>query len=178
MKTTFLICLLILFTNCYNKEISEKTNPEQFEYSLENLFYNTEDTIFIKSQFADCGEWGGHKELLKAYNSERKIKLTYIKYKINCGKRDYKGSIVQEKDITKNFILSKSQQTVLMNYINNLMRLKFVEQKFSNSGNSFSIEDSKGKLKLSQYGNNPHFLNNYNILMEGLGFSKVAIKNE
>ncbi|REC77086.1 hypothetical protein DRF60_11735 [Chryseobacterium elymi] len=178
MKTISLICLLILFTSCSNKEVSEKTNSGQAGYSFENLFYNNEDTILIKSQFADCGEWGGHEELLKIYDSERKIKLAYIKYKINCSKRDDKGSIVQEKDVTKNFILSKSQQTVLINYMNNLMRLKFIEREFGNSGNFFSVEDSKGKLRLFQYGNNPHLLNNYNTLMKSLGLSKVDIKNK
>jgi hypothetical protein len=178
MKTLYSICLL-LFISCTNKENSAKINSGQSKYSFENIFsYNNEDTLFIKSRFSDCGEWGGHEELIKVYHLERKIKLTYIKYKVNCGNRDSLGSIIQTKNTTHNFSLSNSQQLSLMNYFNNLMKLKFIDKEYGNSGNSFLVEDSKGQLKFSQYGNNIQLLNNYNTLMKSLGLSKVIIENK
>ncbi|MCT2407356.1 hypothetical protein NZD88_07350 [Chryseobacterium antibioticum] len=178
MKIIYLICLLS-FIGCTNKEISEKNNSGQSKYSFENIFsYNKEDTIFIKSRFTDCGEWGGHEEFIKVYRLERKIGLTYIKYKVTCGNIDSSGSPIQTKNITRNFILSDSQQLSLMTYFNNLMKFKFIDKELGNSGNSFLIEDSKGKLRLSQYGNNIQLLNNYNSLMKSLGLSKVIIENK
>lgn len=178
MKIIYSICLLS-FISCTNKEISEKNNSGQPKYSFENIFsYSNEDTIFIKSRFTDCGEWGGHEELIKVYRLERKIGLAYIKYKVTCGNMDSSGSLIQTKKMTRNFTLSDSQQLSLMNYFNNLMKFKFIGKEFGNSGNSFLIEDSKGKLRLSQYGNNIQLLNNYNSLMKSLDLPKVTIENK
>ncbi|PJJ68192.1 hypothetical protein [Chryseobacterium geocarposphaerae] len=178
MKNTFSIVILLLLVSCSNKEIT-KEKDQQLKYSFDNILsYNNQDTLFIKSRFADCGEWGGHEEIIKIYRSERKVKLTYLKYKVNCGNRDNLGSIIQIKDITNTITLSNSQQTNLMNYINNLMKLKFINPEFSNAGTLFSVEDNKGTLKLSKYGNNIHLLNNYNTLMINLGFSKVVIESK
>jgi hypothetical protein len=179
MRTLISILIPLFLISCSDKEIVKEIDQKE-KYSFDNILsYNNEDTIFIKSQFADCGEWGGHKELIKIYRSERKIKLVYIKYKVkNCGDTDDLGSIIQTKDIIDNFVLSNSQQLSVMNYINNLMKLKFIDPEFGNSGNYFSIEDSKEKLKFSQYGNNILLLDNYNTLMTNLGFSKVVVESE
>ena len=63
-----------------------------------------------------------------------------------------------------------------MDYTNNLMKSKFLENRIGNSGNSFSIEDSKGKLKISIYGNQDYNINIYNELLKNLGIS--IVKNE
>lgn len=179
MKFTSLIFLLIFFISCSKKENLGKGNSGQPEYSFENIFsFDNEDTIFIKSRFADCGEWGGHDEIIKVYQTKRKIELTYIKYKVSCDKMDSSGSLIQNKDTTNHFVLSDSQQLSLINYFNSLMKSKFIDKEYGNSGNSFLIEDSKDQLRFSQYGNNILFLNNYNVLMQSLDLSKVVIKNE
>ncbi|GEN73394.1 MULTISPECIES: hypothetical protein [Chryseobacterium] len=179
MKILTLIFFLIFFTSCSNKETAKETNLQQVKYSFENILdYGNKDTLFIKSQFEDCGEWGGHNELIKIYRSERKIKLAYIKYKVdNCGERNNMGSIIQKKDITENLILSHSQQLGLMNYINALMKSRFLDKEISNSGNSFALSNVKGDLRFSYYGDHSLPLNNYNDLMAILKFPKVVIQN-
>lgn len=177
MKNILSILILLFLVNCTNKETTRET--DQLKYSFDNILsYNNEDTLYIKSQFADCGEWGGHEEIIKIYCSERRIKLAYIKYKVDCGIKDSLESVIQTKDTAENIILSNSQQTSVMNYMNNLMKLKFIDPEFGNSGNTFLVEDSKERLRFSQYGNNIHLLNNYNSLMVSLGFSKVVIESE
>jgi hypothetical protein len=174
MKNVLSILILLFLVNCSNKE-----TDQLLKYSFDNILsYNNEDTLFIKSRFADCGEWGGHEEIIKIYRSERKIKLAYTKYKVDCGIRDSLESLIQTKDTVNNITLSNSQQTSVMNYMNNLMKLKFINHEFSNSGNFFSVEDSKERLRFSQYGNNIHLLDNYNSLMTNLGFSKVVIESK
>ena len=179
MKTLIPIIILLFLISCSDKKIVKEISQKE-KYSFDNILsYNNEDTLFIKSRFADCGEWGGHEELIKIYRSERKIKLVYIKHKVkNRRDTDNMGSLIQTKDTTENFALTNSKQISVMNYKNNLMKLKFIDPEFGNSGNFFSIEDSRGELKFSQYGNNTHLLNNYNILMTDLGFSKVIVESE
>lgn len=65
-----------------------------------------------------------------------------------------------------------------MNYINNLMHYKFMENEFSNSGNSFSVEDSENQLKISHYGSSSILMENYNDLMKKLGCPSVIVKSE
>ncbi|EJL68098.1 hypothetical protein [Chryseobacterium populi] len=174
MKNIFFIFSSIICINCSNNESTKKNS--NVDYSFDNIL-GYQDTLFIKSRFADCGEWGGHNELIKIYSFENKMKLTYTTYKIDCGVRDKSGSITQVENSIKNKFLSHDDKSSLMKYINNLMKYKFIRNEFGNSGNTFSIEDSKGQLKLSQYGNNGSLLTNYNDLMKNLGFPNVIVKN-
>ncbi len=166
--TTLLLVFLIISCN------KEESVSQHSEYLFENIL-NHNDTIFIESQFQDCGEWGGHKEHIKIYYSEKKILLNYIKYKVNCGNRNNVGQIIQEKDFSKTIVLSEIQSRGIMNYINNLMKLKFISESFGNSGNSFIVKNSTGSLHISNYGSTSLLLNNYNTLMDVLDFQTVRI---
>lgn len=178
MKIFTLISFLILFTNCSKKKTAKETGLQQPEFSFENILgYGKTDTLFIKSQFEDCGEWGGHKELIKIYRSERKPKLTYVKFKVDCGVRNSLGSIIQTKELTRHILLSNSQQLILMKYMNDLMKFQFLKKEISHSGNSFYLYNAKGDLKISYYGNQPLLLNSYNTLMTALKLQKVIIEN-
>jgi len=64
-----------------------------------------------------------------------------------------------------------------MNYINTLMKAKFLDKEISNSGNSFSLSNVKGDLRFSYYGDHSLPLSNYNDLMAILKFPKVVIQN-
>lgn len=169
MKNYFLVLPLTLILSC-----SKSSN---IKYSFDNIL-SYEDTVLIKSKFADCGEWGGHDEIIKIYSENKLTKLVYTKYKVNCGVRDDKGSIVQNEEVRKKIVLSTSQKVGLMNYINNLMHYNFMENEFGNSGNSFSVEDSENQLKISHYGSSSILIENYDDLMQTLGFPTVVVKNE
>lgn len=178
MKTLISLFILIFLISCSDKKSLDTPDSEQPTYSFQNLLSNYgKDTLFIKSRFADCGEWGGHEELIKIYQSDRKLKLTYTKFKVNCGVRDSLGSIIQTKKFSRHILLSDSQQSALMKYMNELMKFKFLDEEISHSGNSFSINNTKGDLKISHSGNQPLLLNSYNSLMNTLKQPKVNIQN-
>ena len=168
--TSLLILFLIISCN------REKSVSQHSEYLFENILTHN-DTIFIESQFQDYGEWGGHKEHIKIYYSQKEIILNYIKYKVNCGNRNNLGQIIQKKDFSKTIVLSEIQSRNLMNYINNLMKLKFINQSFGNSENSFVVKNSTGSLHISHYGSNSLLLNNYNTLMHALDSQTVRINH-
>ncbi len=174
MKIFFLFLTMFFFLNCSEKTPHEIVNSDQIKYSFEHILnYNNEDTIFLKSQFDDCGEWGGHEELIKIYRSKRKITLTYKKFGVDCGVRDTTGTIVQNMKASENISLSNSQQLALMKYINDLIKFKFLNAEMSNSGNFFSLNNTKEDLKISHYGNQPLLLKSYNDLMTVLKLPKV-----
>ena len=67
-----------------------------------NLYeVNYEDTLYIKSKFSECGEWGGHDEVIKDFLvKERKTMLRFERNEvIDCDIRNSKGDIVKKGDI-------------------------------------------------------------------------------
>ncbi|WP_144281761.1 hypothetical protein [Chryseobacterium echinoideorum] len=179
MKTFFLFLTVFFFLNCSEKRPHEISNSDQPEYSFEHILnYNNEDTIFIKSQFSDCGEWGGHEELIKVYRSEKRIKLSYVKFEADCEMRDSVSLIVQQEKRNIEILLTNPQQEALMNYINNLLKFKFLDHEMSHSGNVFSVNNTKEDFKISQFGNQSLLLDNYNTLMTVLRFPKVKVNNK
>lgn len=178
MKILTLILFLTFFISCSDKESFKTSSNERPKYALENILnYNKEDSIFIESRFADCGEWGGHNEIIKIYRSEQKLKLTYIKFKVDCEIRDSTGSIIQDKKFKKHILLSNSQKLALMKYVNELMKFKFLKDEISHSGNSFALSNTKGDLKISHFGNQPLLLTSYNNLMSSLNLPRVSFEN-
>ena len=177
MKNILFFCLLITFFSCSKKELNLEKNLEKYDF--DNLYeVNYEDTLYIKSRFSECGEWGGHDEVLKIfYVKERKTMLQFERNEVvDCYARNPIGGIVKKPILKKEFILSMSEKEFLMNYINQLTKSKFLERNFGNSGNSFSIEDSKGKLKISTYGNQNYNVNIYNELLKNLNIPIVKNK--
>ncbi|PWN69916.1 hypothetical protein C1631_007840 [Chryseobacterium phosphatilyticum] len=176
MRNLSILFILILLTSCSDTTTREKSNVRPTQYSFDNMIpdYST-DTLFIKSSFADCGEWGGHEELIKIYRLEKKFKLTYIKYEVNCEARDQFG-LTQIEKFNKNITLSQFQKMALMNYMERLMKSQFLDKEISHSGNYFSLENTKGNLKISYGGNHPLLLENYNDLLFKLEFPKVVIQ--
>lgn len=176
MKKIFFFGFLIAFLSCAKKELKPETNLEK--YNFDNLYeVNYQDTLYIKSKFSECGEWGGHDEVMKVfYVKERKTMLLFERNEVvDCDDRNSKGDIVKKPILKKQFILSVSEKESLMNFISQLTKSKFLEKNFGNSGNSFSIEDSKGNLKISTYGNHQYNLDIYNNLLQSLKIPEVKI---
>lgn len=177
MKNILLIFSFLFFTNCSNKKTPDQSGSQKSLYAFDNIV-PYQDTLIIKSSFSDCGEWGGHDEFIKIYRSEKKIKLTYIKYEEDCNNKDQSGSIVQVEKMKKNISLSRFQKIALMNYMESLMKSQFLNKVISHSGNFFYLENTDGSLKISCGGNHPTLLENYNLLMTKLEFPRIVIGNK
>ena len=176
MKNILFFGLLLIFFSCSKNELNSEKNLEKYDF--DNLYeVNYEDTLYIKSKFSECGEWGGHDEVIKVFLvKERKTMLRFERNEvIDCDIRNSKGDIVKKPNLKKQFILSASEKKAIMSYFNQLTKSKFSEKDFGNSGNSFSIEDSKGNLKISTYGNHQFDIDLYNNLLKSLKIPEVRI---
>lgn len=142
------------FLSCLDKKQNKAIVSNHPDYSFKN---EKEDTLFIKYSFPDCGEWGGHEELIKSYRSEKSIKLNYMKFDVDCGVRTSFGLLVQNKKLEKNIVLSDSQQSELMKYINDIIKLQFMEKKISHSGIAFSLTNTTGSLTILILGTSRYF---------------------
>ncbi len=172
MKIIFFILTFCFLTSCEKKK-QEILKDEDVanNFNLDNFRdLNYEDTLFIKTRFSECGEWGGHDESMKLfYIKERKIALKFERNEVkNCSERDNKGNIIKNNSLEKEIVLSKKAKEAIMVYINKLMKSKFLDPNWSNSGNSFSVESSNGLFKLSTSNNHAFNIDVYNDLLRSL----------
>jgi hypothetical protein len=66
----YLMTLSVLFCILACKKNEKKV---AVDYNFNNIYeVNYRDTVYIKSQFSECGEWGGHDEIIKIFHIKDK----------------------------------------------------------------------------------------------------------
>lgn len=173
MKNLALIFSILFIFSCTEtgKELTSKDLEISNNFNFENLRdVNYEDTLYIKTRFSECGEWGGHDEIIKLYFV--KDKRTIMQFKRNeinnCDERNDKGEIIKKIALEKQILLSKTEKKAVMIYINNLTKSKFLESGFSNAANCFTVESSNKNFRISTCNNQVFNLESYNNLLKDL----------
>ena len=117
MKNILFFCLLITFFSCSKKELNLEKNLEKYDF--DNLYeVNYEDTLYIKSKFSECGEWGGHDEVIKVFLvKERKTMLRFERNEvIDCDIRNSTyGNHQYDIDLYNNLLKSLKIPEVRIN---------------------------------------------------------------
>lgn len=78
MKKTIQTLLLLSTLNFLAQTPSDKLK----EFSFEKL--NINDSIILKGEIADCGEFGGHKEFIACYKLNDQVNCKFYREKPNC----------------------------------------------------------------------------------------------
>jgi hypothetical protein len=125
---------------------------ETFNFFNIDKFKLRRDTLYINSQFTECGEWGGHRELSKVFFSGKNFYINYQKFNADCNsvKRN-KGKLVQKlvKNITKK--ISDNDKVLIYNYVHQLLDAKFQEPIGLQVGRIFQVVLSDNDLNISVY---------------------------
>ena len=157
--------LLTIFLSCSNSVELKRKNKElnklnsQLQDSLEKLITQPDfigfpenleidttkglfgkiviDTLVLFAEYADCGEWGGHREWLKIYNTEELTKAIFIYDSVACRHQNEGKKYFQtEKTI---YTIDKDLQQEVLYYLFDLNRMTFLEQEMvTNAANLFS----------------------------------------
>lgn len=130
--------------------ISQKNQVDSTEFFNPDNFLG--DTLYIKSRFMECGEWGGHLELLKVYLRNNDFYITYQKYSANCNSiKENNGEPIQTlvKAVTKQ-LLSKDK-LLLRRYFHQLVDAKFREPAPMHAGYIFEITKTDKSINLYVY---------------------------
>jgi hypothetical protein len=145
-KIIFLIAFSLMslsgMTQTNSRDKTNFFNPENF----------LGDTLFIKTRFMECGEWGGHLELLKVYLRKNEFHITYEKYSADCNTiKDNNGEPRQTlvKSVTK-ILLDKDKQLVRQ-YFHQLLDAKFREPTPMHAGYVFEIKKTDKSIYLFIY---------------------------
>lgn len=119
-------------------------------------FFKTEnfvgDTLFIKTRFMECGEWGGHLELTKVYLKDDEFYATYHKYSADCNSiRSNNGQPVQTlvKIISKKLLDRDKIQ--ICRYFHQLVDAKIREPAPMHAGYIFEISKTDKSINLFVY---------------------------
>lgn len=106
---------------------------------LGTLYYS--DTLVLSGRFADCGEFGGHKEYLKIYSyKERKLCL-FIDKSIDCKKSYFEYTDI---DSTLYELTNKNQQRIV-NYLLELTEVSLYQQDLArNYSNDYEARINSG----------------------------------
>lgn len=168
MKKILVVMILISLFSCDRKDLNKdnliENNIESDKVSLNTLI--EWDTLFIASQFDECGEWGGHKEVLEIFKKDEKVYLNYKRNTIDCNKND---AIYNTKlSLVKKITINNEQQEGIKNYIFKLLQGKIDEGPYGHSGKKFKVSNSDSTLLINVYDNNDINLINYKNLLEQL----------
>jgi hypothetical protein len=180
------IILFLILARC--NENKKRNNKNEIYYSLDSLFnedkkdiFNTlsvnSDTLNLYAFISDCGEFGGHKEVIRIYSKEieHRYILNYKRYYSNC---DSIGRyLLHDKvEFEMNIKLTDKNKKSIFSYIQKLLELKLNQQFYSNANNTFSVYKSDSTLVISVSDVDERKLENYNKLIKNLNISKFKGK--
>jgi len=167
MKKIVVIILLSLFS-C-EKPIFKSNYIEKNDIESDNLDLGTLikwDTLFLSARFDECGEWGGHKEVIEIFRKDKKVYLNYKRNSIDCNKVDEiygaKLSLIKEIEI------SNQHQKNINDYIFQLLQNKINEGYQAHSGNEFEILKGDSTFFIKVYDYNFKNVITYNNLLKKL----------
>lgn len=110
------------------------------------------DTLYIKSRFMECGEWGGHLELSKVYLKKNNFYIGYQKFSTDCNKiKENNGEPPQTivKTITKKLL--DKDKLLIRRYFHQLVDAKFREPTPMHAGYIFEIKKTDNSINLYVY---------------------------
>jgi hypothetical protein len=145
-KIIFLIAFSLMslssMTQTNSRDNTNFFNPENF----------LGDTLFIKSRFMECGEWGGHLELLKVYLKKNEFHITYKKFSADCNTiKDNNGEPRQTLVKSLNKILLDKDKQLVRQYFHELLEAKFREPTPMHAAYVFEIKNADKSIYLFVY---------------------------
>jgi hypothetical protein len=116
-------------------------------------FFNIErfigDTLYIKAQYIECGEFGGHSELTKVYTKGNDFFITYQKFRADCeGIKENHGRPPQILIQTISNILLNDDKLIIRRYLHQLLEAKIREAVPLHSGLIFHLTKSDDGLNI------------------------------
>jgi hypothetical protein len=144
-----IIGLSLLTFSIVSSSGQDKKSDIQNFFNADNF---TRDTLYIKSRFMECGEWGGHLELSKVYLNGNDFYINYQKFDADCNSVNDNNLTPNQKlvkDITKK-LLDKDKVLIRL-YMHQLLDAKFREPIPMNAGYIFEVTKSDNSILINVY---------------------------
>ena len=145
-NTTQFIVLSLFLTFCVYS-CGVKKPIEKIKYLSEN------DTLYIATEFSDCGEWGGHRETLSLINKRGIINARLLIDEVPCDDVIEKNGVSILNPEKRKIIIDKSKALKtndirrINNFIQSLMDLKSKEITIAHYGTNYVVMNTSGSFK-------------------------------
>lgn len=170
MRYILLVCLL-LHIACHSDTVSN----DQFFDEIDLGASGSEERLLIEAYFDECGEWGGHREMMTIYaKRDRNFYLDYEKYIINCDSV-YNDQKLEYKRTLK---LDASNKKSITKYMQRMVEAKIAERYPGHAGNTFIISKSDSTLLINVYSGDLSNLESYQQLQRGLNLPMTIVSEQ
>ena len=158
----------INLTSCKQK-IKETEHKEEVAFfdPLELGATNHKNNLSIEARFDECGEWGGHKEIIKVFaDSNKTIYANYQVFPFNCDSLDYYYTNQNLKPtIDKTIVFRDKEKKSVSDYLQRLTQSKTTERFPGHAGNIFTVVNSDSTLLIQVYDQNEATIKSYKTLV-------------
>ena len=128
-RLTFITFGVLLLLSCSESE--RKAPPARDLLNLGSL-----DTLILGAFFSDCGEWGGHTEVMRIFRRDRTLWIVYERDTVNCPDPAlFNRRIVEQKENQ----LTHEQGKKVVAYVQAFERLTSKGDAFGNAANVFTV---------------------------------------
>jgi hypothetical protein len=126
------------------------------------------DTMYIRTTFIECGEWGGNLEVIKIYMVDINCYAIFEQYLADCSSvKLNNGRPIQE--LTRKIVrhIGRVEQLLVREYMHSLLDLKLSETDF---GHAFIVSDLsfRSEINLTAYSWSDRVELSYNNLKSAL----------
>lgn len=136
-------------------------------------FFNSQnflgDTLFIKAQYVECGEFGGHTEVSKIYIDKNEFYISYEKFSADC--KTLRGNFGKPKQTLINTVTKKlldKDKQFIKKFFHQLVDEKFIEPAPMHVGYIFEMKKSDNTLNLFVYTWTTNAIDDYEQLIKGI----------
>ncbi|MBK9515236.1 MAG: hypothetical protein IPO05_16790 [Flavobacteriales bacterium] len=110
---------------------------------LDNLLAN--DTLVLMGRFSDCGEWGGHHEVIKIFRQVDSLLATYERDTVKCpDPSNIDRRIVERLDAQ----LDQTKEERIVAYLQELTARSFLAEGGSNAIDDYVATRTDGGLEM------------------------------
>lgn len=120
-----------------------ENGSEKSGSGLDNL--RGSDTLILRGHFADCGEWGGHHEVIRIYRQDNVLHATYERDTMKCPDPSYFDRRIVER---LNGKLDQAKQQRVVTYLQELTERSFLDEGISNAGDAYVATRERMGLEL------------------------------
>jgi hypothetical protein len=107
---------------------------------LDNL--RGSDTLVLMGHFADCGEWGGHHEVIKIFRQDKSLLATYERDTVKCPDPSYFDRRIVDRLDGK---LDRTKERLVVAYLQEMVERSFLDEGISNAGDVYvAIREGMG----------------------------------
>ena len=167
------ICLL----SCTSKNSTQNNSSNHFFNSIELGERNEKLRFYISASFNECGEWGGHQELLEFFGKKGEVFVNYKKSNVDCNRiSDLYGKPEFHQWIVNDTIkLNNNHKKAINIYLKNLVESKLSEGIGGHSGRTFAAYKSDSTFNIQVYNYDDDKINtrNYNQLLQSFKLDTI-----